>query len=929
MRRKKSSRLIALLLSICLILTMTISVNAVKASAEDGVNPTASLKFTATDLTNGKIYYQIGNEGSIDVSTIQADDGGAVWVRNIEASGQNVKISAVPNEGYRLDNLVAYEGESGTQSAYRGNYDSNSGTYTFPLGENTYVIRASFVEDNGGGNTGGGDQGGGNSGGTTNPQNTTASLRFNESDLADLDFTYQIDLPTDKTKPEGDSNTYGTSVLVDGGKAENGAVFIRDFFKDSTVTITVKAKENDNAKKLTDIVQNLRVMEGVAENAGPAYDGQYESNADGTVGTYTFTANQGVTYDVRVDRYNQGGGGSNSPADDQEKGHLSFALPPQSGNNGTISYGYGANLENVESWTTVEKTENGYASIDMNECPEGKTLYLRMKGGENSQLDADRGITFFNGDRKIIRINGTFNNDPNYDSEQEGTQIGVGLMDLYDQGEDCYYIPFSKARDYLNEAITMEFGWIAARSISVEVDDASQYMLSQGKVKIGISTAKGFVAHVENESYVSIPILPDVNLEGEEERYFIELQIDPQYFVPFFSFNGRSYSTFDSHSGTDEYVNVSAVIPAEDFGSILEANNGNLVIHLTVDKNVAVSGAKEDTDPQIEAVFNMINDGNAAGNVNDVEELDKAVTLEAKGVELSEDEMAEGMLDAYEITMQVDGQDKTEFAAPIKISVPGEYDNEKEYKVYREHEGEELQELECQVEDGKIEFQTNKFSKFTIVDPEAVDPDDPDDPDDPNDPDDPVIPPGQNLPFVDVNKGDWFYDSVYYNYFSKTMTGLDDTHFGPGQSLARAQFAVIIYRMNQSPKVEYKAVFPDVKDGIWYTDAILWASDTGVVTGYSSTGMFGPGDNINREQMAVMMYRYANYMGYDTSVKEDFSRFNDAAKVNDFAKEAMQWAVGNGIITGKNNGTALDPQGNASRAECATIIMRFMEKYGK
>lgn len=193
-----------------------------------------------------------------------------------------------------------------------------------------------------------------------------------------------------------------------------------------------------------------------------------------------------------------------------------------------------------------------------------------------------------------------------------------------------------------------------------------------------------------------------------------------------------------------------------------------------------------------------------------MEELDKAVTLEAKGVELSEDEMAEGMLDAYEITMQVDGQDKTEFAAPIKISVSGEYDNEKEYKVYREHEGEELQELECQVEDGKIEFQTNKFSKFTIVDPEAVDPDNPDDPDDPNDPDDPVIPPGQNLPFVDVNKGDWFYDSVYYNYFSKTMTGLDDTHFGPGQNLARAQFAVILHRINDEPKVDYTEKFPDV-----------------------------------------------------------------------------------------------------------------------
>ena len=148
-------------------------------------------------------------------------------------------------------------------------------------------------------------------------------------------------------------------------------------------------------------------------------------------------------------------------------------------------------------------------------------------------------------------------------------------------------------------------------------------------------------------------------------------------------------------------------------------------------------------------------------------------------------------------------------------------------------------------------------------------------------------------------------------------------------TIARAQFAVILHRMNDAPKVAYKATFPDVPDGNWFTDAVLWAADTKVVTGYSDTGKFGPADKINREQMAVMMYRYANYMGYDTSVKEDFSRFNDAAKVNDFAKEAMQWAVGNGIITGKNNGTALDPQGNASRAECATIIMRFMEKYGK
>ena len=110
--------------------------------------------------------------------------------------------------------------------------------------------------------------------------------------------------------------------------------------------------------------------------------------------------------------------------------------------------------------------------------------------------------------------------------------------------------------------------------------------------------------------------------------------------------------------------------------------------------------------------------------------------------------------------------------------------------------------------------------------------------------------------------------------------------------------------------------------------AILWAADTQVVTGYSN-GNFGPGDLINREQMALMMFRYATYKGYDTSARADFSSYQDSSMVSDFAAEAMQWAVGEKIITGKYNETQLDPKGNASRAECATIIMRFVEKYGK
>ena len=186
---------------------------------------------------------------------------------------------------------------------------------------------------------------------------------------------------------------------------------------------------------------------------------------------------------------------------------------------------------------------------------------------------------------------------------------------------------------------------------------------------------------------------------------------------------------------------------------------------------------------------------------------------------------------------------------------------------------------------------------------------------------------GTAMKFTDVHKGDWFYDAVAYVNERGLMTGLNETTFGPAQTLARAQFAVILYRMEGEPDVSYRNVFPDVPDGIWYTDAIMWASENGIITGYTNTGKFGPADKITREQMAVMMYRYAQYKKYDTSEKADFSKFDDASRVSGYAKEAMHWAVVTGIITVKYNGTRIDPLASANRAECATIIMRFVEKY--
>lgn len=190
-------------------------------------------------------------------------------------------------------------------------------------------------------------------------------------------------------------------------------------------------------------------------------------------------------------------------------------------------------------------------------------------------------------------------------------------------------------------------------------------------------------------------------------------------------------------------------------------------------------------------------------------------------------------------------------------------------------------------------------------------------------------PPVFENPFVDVSENDWFYLAVKQLYTDNIMRGLDENKFGPYENVARAQFALILYRMNQEPEVEYTKRFPDVLDGQWFTNAVLWAADTGVVKGYDATGMFGPADPITREQMAVMLYRYANYQNYESDGPADIEKYSDAASVNNFAKEAMKWAVGNSIITGKYNETILDPQGTASRAECAVMLQRFMNKFVK
>lgn len=180
-------------------------------------------------------------------------------------------------------------------------------------------------------------------------------------------------------------------------------------------------------------------------------------------------------------------------------------------------------------------------------------------------------------------------------------------------------------------------------------------------------------------------------------------------------------------------------------------------------------------------------------------------------------------------------------------------------------------------------------------------------------------------PYDDTKKEDWFYSAVAYMHQVGIMTGLNPLVFGPSDEVFRAQFATMLHRMSGAGSVAYTSRFPDVGPGEFYTDSVLWAAGKNIIGGYEN-GYFGPADQITREQLAVLLYRYAKDLGYDVTNFNNLNRFPDADQVSGFAKEALTWANAVEIITGKGDGT-LAPGAHANRAECATMMMRFMQKY--
>ena len=178
--------------------------------------------------------------------------------------------------------------------------------------------------------------------------------------------------------------------------------------------------------------------------------------------------------------------------------------------------------------------------------------------------------------------------------------------------------------------------------------------------------------------------------------------------------------------------------------------------------------------------------------------------------------------------------------------------------------------------------------------------------------------------FADVLPGKWFYSAVSWAYENGFLTGTSSSEFTPNGHMTRGMLVTVLYRMEGRPLVTESNRFPDVSEKKYYASAITWASSLGLVAGYKD-GTFGPEDSITREQIAKILYLYAESKGYDVTASTDISDFKDASKVASYARKYMEWAVAEGLIKGSSGN--LNPKGNATRAEIAAILKRFVESY--
>lgn len=290
-------------------------------------------------------------------------------------------------------------------------------------------------------------------------------------------------------------------------------------------------------------------------------------------------------------------------------------------------------------------------------------------------------------------------------------------------------------------------------------------------------------------------------------------------------------------------------------------------------------------------------------------DLDLDVDLGDSGIPATVLNAVTGEIGTVQLSLAHDGQ----FGFTMTLSAPLGRDNADYwanlYWFNERTDALEFQQAARIANDGTAEFALNHASDYAIViDDRSHEPVD--------------------LPFTDVPEGYWAYGAIQYVYGEGLMAGASGTTFAPEGTTTRGQIVTILWRLSGSPQVDYLLDFSDVAGGAYYTEAVRWAVSEGIAGGYGG-GVFGPNDPITREQLAVMLHRYAQHEGYDVSIGEDTNilSYTDAFDVSEYAVAALQWACGAGIIHGTGDGSTLTPQGEATRAQAATVLMRFCEQY--
>ena len=289
-------------------------------------------------------------------------------------------------------------------------------------------------------------------------------------------------------------------------------------------------------------------------------------------------------------------------------------------------------------------------------------------------------------------------------------------------------------------------------------------------------------------------------------------------------------------------------------------------------------------------------------------DLDLDVDLGDSGIPATVLNAVTGEIGTVQLSLAHDGR----FGFTMTLSAPLGRDNA-DYWANLYWYNERTEELEFQqaariARDGTAEFDLDHASDYAIViDDRSHEPVD--------------------LPFNDVPEGYWAYDAIQYVYGEGLMAGTSGSTFSPEGTTTRGQIVTILWRLSGSPVVNYLMDFDDVDPAAYYAEAIRWATSEGIAGGYGG-GVFGPDDPITREQLAVMLHRYAQHEGYDVSIGEDTNilSYADAFTVSEYAVSALQWACGAGIISGTGDGSTLTPQGEATRAQAATVLMRFCEQ---